>query len=80
MSNKAATETVDEHQVEELENVQTSVIFEVIRREGKHELSRPTGALWWSGVAAGLAISTSVLCKGLLAIIDDMYQTPLEIA
>ncbi|MDP3959828.1 MAG: formate/nitrite transporter family protein [Pseudorhodobacter sp.] len=28
---------------------------------------RPFSALWWSGVAAGLAISTSVLCKGFLA-------------
>lgn len=77
MSNKAITETVDEHQVEELENVQTSVIFEVIRREGRHELSRPTGALWWSGVAAGLAISTSVLCKGFLeSILPDEHWAP----
>lgn len=66
LSNDVVTEPVDEQQVEKLENVQTSVIFEVIRREGRHELSRPTGALWWSGVAAGLAISTSVLCKGFL--------------
>jgi formate/nitrite transporter FocA (FNT family) len=52
--------------VDEIENVPASVIFEAIRREGEHELSRPFSALWWSGVAAGLAISTSVLCKGFL--------------
>ncbi len=70
-------EPVDEQQVEELENVQTSVIFEVIRREGKHELSRSIGALWWSGVAAGLAISTSVLCKGFLtSILPDADWAP----
>ena len=56
----------EEEQVDEYSNVHTSVIFEAIRREGKHELSRPLSALWWSGVAAGLAISTSVLAKGFL--------------
>jgi len=48
------------------EKPSTSLIFEVIRRNGAKELSRPLAANWWSGVAAGLAISTSVLCKGLL--------------
>ncbi len=49
------------------ESAPSSVIFEAIRREGEHELSRPASALWWSGVAGGLAISLSVLCKGFLA-------------
>lgn len=52
---------------EHYEAVPSSVIFEAIRREGEHELSRTSRALWWSGVAAGLAISTSVLAKGFLA-------------
>ena len=53
--------------VSDYQKVPTAVIFEAIRREGEHELSRPLSALWWSGVAAGLAISASVLCKGFLA-------------
>jgi formate/nitrite transporter FocA (FNT family) len=53
--------------VEEYENVPSSVIFEAIRREGEHELSQPFSAFWWSGVAAGLAISRSMLCKGFLS-------------
>lgn len=56
----------EEQQADEYENVPSSVIFEAIRREGEHELSRSFSALWWSGVAAGLAISASVLCKGFL--------------
>ena len=56
----------EEQQADEYENVHSSVIFEAIRREGQHELCRPFSALWWSGVAAGLAISMSVLCKGFL--------------
>jgi formate/nitrite transporter FocA (FNT family) len=50
----------------ELTGVKAPLIYEAIRMEGEHEWSRPTSALWWSGVAAGLAISLSVLCKGFL--------------
>lgn len=68
---------VDTEQVDQYKSVKTSVIFEAIRREGEHELSRPVGALWWSGVAAGLAISTSVLCKGfLVSVLPDADWTP----
>ena len=67
MSEEADLDHDEEQRVDEYANVSTSVIFEAIRREGEHELSRPASALWWSGVAAGLAISTSVLAKGFLA-------------
>ncbi|SEP25352.1 Formate/nitrite transporter FocA, FNT family [Salinihabitans flavidus] len=67
MSDEADLDRDEEEQADDYENVPTSVIFEAIRREGEHELSRPASALWWSGVAAGLAISTSVLAKGFLA-------------
>ena len=67
MSEVADLDREEEKRVEEYEKVPSSVIFEAIRREGEHELSRQISALWWSGVAAGLAISTSVLAKGLLA-------------
>jgi formate/nitrite transporter FocA (FNT family) len=41
-------------------------IYSVIRHEGEEELSRPAISLWWSGVAAGLGISTSVLAEAML--------------
>jgi len=66
MAKEASLDRDEEQQVEENKNVHSSVIFEAIRREGEHELSRPFSALWWSGVAAGLSISMSVLCKGFL--------------
>ena len=37
------------------------MIFEVIRRDGIEELERPNLSLMWSGVAAGIMISLSVL-------------------
>ncbi len=67
MFKEADLDHTDEKHVDDYANVSSSVIFEAIRREGEHELSRPASALWWSGVSAGLAISTSVLCKGFLA-------------
>lgn len=75
MTSKA--DTSEEAQIESIESLPTSVVFEAIRREGEHELSRPSSALWWSGVAAGLAISTSVLSKGLLvSVLPDAVWTP----
>ena len=41
-------------------------IYAIIRREGEEELSRPASSLWWSGVAAGLAISASLLSEAAL--------------
>lgn len=42
-------------------------IYDVIRKEGEEELERPMTALFWSGIAAGLMISLSVLGKALFA-------------
>jgi formate-nitrite transporter family protein len=66
MTKRADLDEDKEKQAEEYENVPAPVIFEAIRRQGEYELSRGFSALWWSGVAAGLAISASVLCKGFL--------------
>jgi len=67
MSEKSDLEAEEEAQLDEIESVPASLVFEAIRREGEHELLRPFSALWWSNIAAGLAISTSVLAKGFLA-------------
>jgi formate/nitrite transporter FocA (FNT family) len=41
-------------------------VYSIILREGEEELSRPKTSLWWSGVAAGIGISTSVLAEGVI--------------
>ncbi|CTQ31575.1 formate/nitrite transporter family protein [Jannaschia rubra] len=41
-------------------------VYSIILREGEEELSRPKTSLWWSGVAAGIGISTSVLVEGVI--------------
>ena len=75
--NQEQSETVKDEAASKLEAVSTSVIYEVISRDGEHELDRSFSALWWSGVIAGLAISMSVLAKGVLvAVLPDARWTP----
>ena len=52
--------------VEELATPRTPVIYEVVRRLGEEEMERPLTSLWWSGVAAGLSISFSLLSQAIL--------------
>src|SRR6185312_12492006 len=44
----------------------TPVIYEVVRRMGDEEMERPTTSLWWSGVAAGVSMSFSLLAQSAL--------------
>jgi formate/nitrite transporter FocA (FNT family) len=60
---------VTEHEVEDIEDrarLRTPVIYEIVRREGETEMERPITSLWWSGVAAGLSISFSLLAQAAL--------------
>jgi len=53
-------------EIEERSAPITPVIYEVVRRFGDEEMSRPGMSLWWSGVAAGLSISFSLLAESVL--------------
>lgn len=57
--------------VEQRSSPRTPVIYEVVRRMGEEEMARPMVSLWWSGLAAGLSISFSLLAQAIL-------QTHLE--
>jgi formate/nitrite transporter FocA (FNT family) len=57
------------------------LIYEVVRREGDEEMDRPIISLWWSGIAAGLSISFSLLAEAiLLRFVPDLPWRPLVIA
>ncbi len=74
---------VSEHEVEDIEDrarLRTPVIYEIVRREGETEMDRPITSLWWSGVAAGLSISFSLLAQGALFIhLPDASWRPLVV-
>jgi formate-nitrite transporter family protein len=64
-----ATGRVSEQEIEDVEersSPRTPVIYEIVRRLGEEEMARPITSLWWSGVAAGLSISFSLLAQALL--------------
>lgn len=66
---------ITEHEIEEIEersSPRTPVIYEIVRRHGEEEMDRPATSLWWSGVAAGLSISFSLLAQAIL----DMHLPP----
>ncbi len=52
--------------VDEMSSPRTPVIYEIVRRLGEEEMERPITSLWWSGVAAGLSISFSLLAQAIL--------------
>ncbi|NNE88972.1 MAG: formate/nitrite transporter family protein [Silicimonas sp.] len=52
--------------VEEAASLAPKHIYEIIRREGDEELARPTRSLIWSGTAAGVMISFSVIGEAIL--------------
>ncbi len=41
-------------------------VYAILYAEGEEELARPVTSLWWSGFAAGIAISTSLLAEAIL--------------
>jgi formate/nitrite transporter FocA (FNT family) len=52
--------------VEERSTPRTPVIYDVVRRYGDDEMARPSTSLWWSGLAAGLSMSFSLLAQAIL--------------
>ena len=57
---------VERHEVDDLAAPRARIIYEVIRRQGDAELDRPTGSLFWSGLAGGITIMASVIAEGAL--------------
>ncbi len=61
--NKLAQQHED---VEDKLRLSAPTIYEIISREGREELNRPESSLIWSAIVAGICISFSVICEGLL--------------
>ena len=71
----------DADDVQERATPATPVIYEVVRRHGEEEMARPSLSLWWSGVAAGLSISFSLLAQAVIDLrTPDAVWAPLAIA
>jgi formate/nitrite transporter FocA (FNT family) len=67
--NDPAETQITQREIEDIEDrsgPRTPVIYEIVRRLGEEEMARPVVSLWWSGVAAGLSISFSLLTQAIL--------------
>ncbi|MFW2586676.1 formate/nitrite transporter family protein [Sagittula sp. SSi028] len=62
----AVREPKEETSVTKASRLSARLIYEVIRRDGREELARPNVSLIWSGLAAGVLISLSVIAQAVL--------------
>lgn len=72
-------DTSDDHEeAEERSSPSAHVVYEAIRKEGRHELERKSSSLAWSGLAAGMSMGFSFVVQALLRHhLPDAAWTPL---
>jgi len=67
-----------EHEAQERSSPSGKVVYKAILKEGEDELERPSPALFWSGLAAGLSMGFSLITEGLLhAYLPQARWTPM---
>jgi formate/nitrite transporter FocA (FNT family) len=73
-----ADQAKDDQEAEEKSAPSAHVVYEAIRKEGRHELERKTSSLAWSALAAGMSMGFSFLSEALLrSHLPDAPWTPL---
>ncbi len=86
---RQSTETKLEHDLSETERAEADrrsaigalIVHEAIRKEGDEELRRPSSALAWSGLAAGMSMTFSLIGEGLIrAHLPDAPWNPLLVS
>jgi formate/nitrite transporter FocA (FNT family) len=64
-------------EAEERSSPSGAVVYKAILKEGEDELERPSSALFWSGLAAGMSMSFSLIGEGLLrAFLPEAHWRP----
>jgi formate/nitrite transporter FocA (FNT family) len=75
---RMADEKKEKKEAEERSSPSGAVVYQAISSEGEEELERPTSALMWSGLAAGMSMGFSFVAEALLrAHIPDASWRPL---
>jgi formate-nitrite transporter family protein len=78
---KIEKESVSEHEARDIEDrarLRARIVYEIVRLEGEEEIARPATSLWWSGLAAGLSISFSLLAQAIVMLnLPDATWRPL---
>src|SRR4051795_10108364 len=67
-----------EEEAEERSSPSGKVVYKAILKEAEDELERPSSALFWSGLAAGLSMGFSLVAEGILRTrLPEREWTPL---
>jgi len=75
---RETNESDEEEAVREASHLSAKLVYQVVRREGDEELRRPRKSLFWSGIAAGVCISFSVIGEALFkTYLPDSTWLPL---
>lgn len=75
---RASASGGERKEIERRRRLRAAAVYEIVRSEGESELSRPYPSLIWSGIAAGISISLSLIAEGLLrANLPDAPWRPL---
>lgn len=68
----------DRDQIQERTAIGAHIVLEAVLQEGEDELKRPSSALAWSGLAAGLSMGFSLIAEAILhAHLPDVSWRPL---
>ncbi len=57
----------EEQEAERRSSPSGTIIYKAVLKEGVDEMARPSSALFWSGIAAGLSMGASLIAEGLLS-------------
>src|SRR4051812_19746867 len=75
---EAESHDAEHHEAEERRAPSGRVVYHAILKEGDDELERPSSALFWSGLAAGLSMGFSLVAEGILRTrLPEREWTPL---
>lgn len=66
--NKLNLDVNEKREAEDLSAPHALIIYESISNQGRHELERPSTSIIFSGIAAGLLISFSLIAKSILTV------------
>lgn len=58
--------SAEKREIEHRSSPSGKVVYKAIMKEAREELQRPSSALFWSGLAAGLAMGLSLAAEGIL--------------
>ena len=68
----------EQREAEQRSSPSGKIVYKAILKEGVEELARPSSALFWSGLAAGLSMGFSFITEGLLySLLPDAPWRPL---